>query len=825
MSNYITAPTFKILSYANTFGELMGITNALVLQNNDLASNNFTKASGTLYLTDPTLALQVNTASIFQGSVQIIGVGSSTYLQKNLTVDGQVYLNYLSTGPTVTIAGQANVNGPILAYGGNTGLIVANTANIGGRLFVSNTASFANAVSIAGLTYISNNAVVTGNTYTQRVQANVSVATVSLTVSGTTSTDILQANTSVNTTTLTVTSTTYTNYLQANSGISTAALNVINTTNTNILQANTSVNTATLTVTGQTYTNVLQANTSVNTSSISATTLTSNSASIGTGGLSVLGNFTINGTTVYNTPTFTISAATPNPALINNPGFAVYRSTANAVIRWNETNKYWDINDVVNGSYYRVHTDEYLSDSVSLVSSSNVASSLAANTLNNNINSANNFLQANIIFGLASAKSYTDSANNFLQANIISGLSSTLSSAKSYTDSANAAIYNYASSGYARANTSVNSIVGTTGVVTTATSGSISLLGSFGVTAVSSGNTITLSTPQDLRTTASPTFAAVSSLYNSIQTTNVGPLLFIRQQGSSYGVTSANAAIVLTSDNTSGNPLLTLQSAGTTNGYLTSLGSMYLNGTYYDGSNNSYYVKPSSITNLYALTVNQTITGNISGNSGTTSQTSWSNLYTTSQLNAQGSQSVTTFLTSTGYLGSIMVQGPGGANSAFMSFHRPGTYASYFGLDSDNNFAVGGWSAGGALGSMKVGSFGVGTAASGTAGEIRATNQITAYYSDENLKTKLGNIDNALSKVMTLNGFYYEPNETAQKLGYTIKKEVGVSAQEVQKVLPEIVVPAPIDDKYLTVHYERLVPLLIEAIKELSAKVEALENK
>ena len=110
-------------------------------------------------------------------------------------------------------------------------------------------------------------------------------------------------------------------------------------------------------------------------------------------------------------------------------------------------------------------------------------------------------------------------------------------------------------------------------------------------------------------------------------------------------------------------------------------------------------------------------------------------------------------------------------------------------------------------------------------GDITATGNITAYYSDERLKNKLWNIDNALTKVKSLNGFYFEPNEIAQELGYKLKKEVGVSAQEVQAILPEIVVPAPVDDKYLTVHYEKLVPLLIEAIKELSAKVEALENK
>ena len=124
----------------------------------------------------------------------------------------------------------------------------------------------------------------------------------------------------------------------------------------------------------------------------------------------------------------------------------------------------------------------------------------------------------------------------------------------------------------------------------------------------------------------------------------------------------------------------------------------------------------------------------------------------------------------------------------------------------------------------QVNSLGVGTAGSGTAGEIRATNNITAYYSDDRFKTNLGNIPNALAKVLTLNGFYYEANELAQSYGYEKKLEVGVSAQQVQAVQPEVVAPAPIDENYLTVRYERLVPLLIEAIKELNAKVTALEQ-
>ena len=123
--------------------------------------------------------------------------------------------------------------------------------------------------------------------------------------------------------------------------------------------------------------------------------------------------------------------------------------------------------------------------------------------------------------------------------------------------------------------------------------------------------------------------------------------------------------------------------------------------------------------------------------------------------------------------------------------------------------------------SLSVGS----TTPSGTAGEIRATNNITAYYSDDRLKTRLGNIENAMDKLLSLDGFYYEANEIAQAFGYDVKKEVGVSAQQVQAIMPEVVAPAPIDEQYLTVRYERLVPLLIEAIKELSAKVSALEAK
>ena len=103
---------------------------------------------------------------------------------------------------------------------------------------------------------------------------------------------------------------------------------------------------------------------------------------------------------------------------------------------------------------------------------------------------------------------------------------------------------------------------------------------------------------------------------------------------------------------------------------------------------------------------------------------------------------------------------------------------------------------------------------------------ITAFASDERLKTNISPITDALFKVNSLNGFTYNFNEIAGELGFDTEIDyAGVSAQEVQKVLPEIVRPAPIDDKYITVQYDKLTALLIEAVKELSDKVEKLEQK
>ena len=135
---------------------------------------------------------------------------------------------------------------------------------------------------------------------------------------------------------------------------------------------------------------------------------------------------------------------------------------------------------------------------------------------------------------------------------------------------------------------------------------------------------------------------------------------------------------------------------------------------------------------------------------------------------------------------------------------------------------------------LQITSFGVNTAPSGVAGEIRATGNITAGYSDLRLKDILGNIDNALDRLERLNGVFYTQSKLAEQFGYNdYSKQVGLIAQEVQVALPEAVKPAPFDlegdasksgENYLTVQYQMIIPLLVEAVKELKREIDSMKG-
>jgi hypothetical protein len=132
--------------------------------------------------------------------------------------------------------------------------------------------------------------------------------------------------------------------------------------------------------------------------------------------------------------------------------------------------------------------------------------------------------------------------------------------------------------------------------------------------------------------------------------------------------------------------------------------------------------------------------------------------------------------------------------------------------------------------STQVSSLGVGTAASGTTGEIRATNDITAFYSsDIKLKENIEDVKNALDIVCAIGSKTYDwTDEHIQNRGgqdgyFVRKSDFGVIAQEVEQVFPQAVRTR--EDGTKVVDYEKLGTLSFGAIKELVKRIEALEAK
>jgi len=124
-----------------------------------------------------------------------------------------------------------------------------------------------------------------------------------------------------------------------------------------------------------------------------------------------------------------------------------------------------------------------------------------------------------------------------------------------------------------------------------------------------------------------------------------------------------------------------------------------------------------------------------------------------------------------------------------------------------------------------------------TGGGLSSSGDITAYSSDGRLKDNIKEIPNALEKVKQIKGVTFDWNDTAITSGFSPKiryNDAGVIAQDIQKVLPQAVDFAPFDrnsngnsisgNNYLTVKYEKIVPLLIEAIKEQQTQIEELKT-
>jgi len=327
------ANTVTLLSYANTFGDWVVTTNRLAQENNDLATNNYTKQTGTLFLNSATLGLQVANNAVIQGQLQVSGIGSSAYIQKNLQVDGSIittgnnYFTSSDSNPVINIT----QSGPGLAIRissqvGGSGTVGQNTTVIdgNGNVYIGSTTTGPFKLNVAnGSVNFSNNLTVGQNLL---VQGNISSPRITAT------SNLVSGNVFSN------------NMISVGSIITTPSIRI-----TSNVDANLSI----------VYADQIYAN-----------------------GATIFGNFFLEGNTVYNSDTLGINSN----ALAPRDGFIISGrgpGNANAIIRWNDTNDYWDIRDVNNPvSYSKIVTANLISDSLSSTSSDTIASSRAANNLN-----------------------------------------------------------------------------------------------------------------------------------------------------------------------------------------------------------------------------------------------------------------------------------------------------------------------------------------------------------------------------------------------------------------------------------------------------------
>ena len=162
--------------------------------------------------------------------------------------------------------------------------------------------------------------------------------------------------------------------------------------------------------------------------------------------------------------------------------------------------------------------------------------------------------------------------------------------------------------------------------------------------------------------------------------------------------------------------------------------------------------------------------------------------------------------------------------TAFFSWHKYGVFATNMGLDVDNVIRIGGWSMGANRWQLTPG------------GDMYAAGNIIAYSSDERLKENITTISDALGMLKRLRGVYFDWKDIVDDLGFNPvdRHDIGVIAQEVEKVIPQAIKPAPFDalsdgksisgQNYKTVQLEKIVPVLIQSVKEQQEIIEK-QNK
>jgi hypothetical protein len=157
----------------------------------------------------------------------------------------------------------------------------------------------------------------------------------------------------------------------------------------------------------------------------------------------------------------------------------------------------------------------------------------------------------------------------------------------------------------------------------------------------------------------------------------------------------------------------------------------------------------------------------------------------------------------------IDVPAASGATNSPFAFCTNATANSSFPTRGGFQFTIGSTDA------LFIASTGTATFAS----TISAGGDVIAFSSsDRRLKDNLTIIESSLEKVGKLSGYSFDWNSNQETYS---GKDYGVVAQEVEEIFPELVKTR--DNGYKAVKYEKLIPVLIEAIKELNEKIEKLK--
>ena len=112
-------------------------------------------------------------------------------------------------------------------------------------------------------------------------------------------------------------------------------------------------------------------------------------------------------------------------------------------------------------------------------------------------------------------------------------------------------------------------------------------------------------------------------------------------------------------------------------------------------------------------------------------------------------------------------------------------------------------------------------------GQLQAENDVVAFASDKRLKENIIEIPNPIEKIKQLRGVYYDWKKNVKEKGFNPNRkinEIGMVAQEVEKVIPQAIEPAPFNNDYKTIKYDRIIPLLIECIKDQQNQIDKLKS-